>query len=100
MALRRAARAVQAGDADIVACIAGDTNHVDSFRLMLGSFSHFARDAIYPYGSGGPNAMLRASSPRTTCARYGATREDFGKHLRGAAQQRAAASRTRCSRSR
>ena len=59
VALRRAARAVQAGDADIVACIAGDTNHVDSFRQMLGSFSHFARDAIYPYGSGGPNAMLR-----------------------------------------
>ena len=31
VALRRAARAVQAGDAEIVACIAGDTNHVDSF---------------------------------------------------------------------
>ncbi len=43
VAVRRAARAVQAGDADIVACISGDTNHVDSFRLMLGSFSAFAR---------------------------------------------------------
>ena len=32
MALRRAARAVQAGDADVVACIGADTNHVDSFR--------------------------------------------------------------------
>ena len=30
VALRRAARAVQAGDADLVACVAGDTNHVDS----------------------------------------------------------------------
>ena len=29
VALRRAARAVQAGDADIVACVAGDTNQVD-----------------------------------------------------------------------
>src|SRR3954471_2818951 len=28
VSLRRAARAVQAGDADIVACIAGDANHV------------------------------------------------------------------------
>ena len=45
VAVRRAARAVQAGDADIVACISGDTNHVDSFRSMLGSFSAFARDA-------------------------------------------------------
>ena len=78
MAVRRAARAVQAGDADIVACIAGDTNHVDSFRLTLGSFSSFARDASYPYGSGGPNsifAMITASYMRT----YGATREDFGR---------------------
>ena len=31
IALRRAARAVQAGDAEIVACIAGDTNQRDSF---------------------------------------------------------------------
>ena len=58
MALRRAARAVQAGDADIVACLAADTNHVDSFRQMLGSFSNFARDGSYPYGSGGPNSIF------------------------------------------
>jgi acetyl-CoA acetyltransferase len=76
--LRRAARAVQAGDADIVACLAGDTNHVDSFRLTLANFSQFARDAVYPYGAGGPNAsfaFLTAYYMRT----YGATREDFGK---------------------
>src|SRR5437763_2275961 len=78
MALRRAARAVQAGDADIVACVAADTNHVDSFRLMLGGFSYFARDASYPYGAGGPNsifAFITANYMRT----YGATREDFGR---------------------
>src|SRR5687767_3833320 len=78
VALRRAARAVQCGDADIVACIAGDTNHVDSFRLTLANFSQFARDAVYPYGAGGPNAsfaFLTAYYMRT----HGATREDFGK---------------------
>jgi acetyl-CoA acetyltransferase len=78
VALRRAARAVQAGDADIVACLSGDTNHVDSFRLTLANFSQFARDAVYPYGAGGPNAsfaFLTAYYMRT----YGATREDFGK---------------------
>jgi len=48
VALRRAARAVQSGDADAVACIAGDTNHTDSFRLNLATFSQFARDAVYP----------------------------------------------------
>jgi len=76
--LRRAARAVQAGDADVVACIAGDTNHVDSFRLTLANFSQFARDAVYPYGAGGPNAsfaFLTSYYMRT----YGAKREDFGK---------------------
>src|SRR6267143_4797996 len=31
VALRRAARAVQCGDAGIVACIAADTNHPDTF---------------------------------------------------------------------
>src|SRR3546814_15787540 len=58
MALRRAARAVQAGDADMVACIAGDANYVDSFRHTLSQFSRFAQDAVYPYGAGGPNASF------------------------------------------
>ncbi len=78
MALRRAARAVQAGDANIVACVAADTNQVDSFRLMLGSFSGFARDATYPYGSGGPNAIF-AFITAHYMAKYGATRADFGR---------------------
>lgn len=78
VAVRRAARAVQAGDADIVACISGDTNHVDSFRSMLGSFSAFARDATWPYGSGGPNSMFAFITAHTMRTR-GARREDFGK---------------------
>ncbi|MGN6584879.1 MAG: thiolase family protein, partial [Rhizobiaceae bacterium] len=78
VALRRAARAVEAGDASIVACVGGDANHVDSFRKLLSSFSRFAQDASYPYGYGGPNgsfALLTDHYMRT----YGATREDFGK---------------------
>ncbi|NVN85503.1 MAG: thiolase family protein [Rhodopseudomonas sp.] len=78
VALRRAARAVQAGDADLVACVAADTNHVDSFRRTLSTFSRFAQDAVYPYGSGGPNASF-ALITRHYMKRYGATREDFGK---------------------
>src|SRR5579871_206284 len=78
VALRRAARAVQCGDAEVVACIAGDTNHVDTFRLTLANFSNFARDAVYPYGAGGPNASfaLLTAYYMKTC---GARREDFGK---------------------
>ena len=78
VSLRRAARAVQAGDAEIVACIAGDTNQIDSFRQSTASFSMFAQDAVYPYGAGGPNgsfAFLTSYYMRT----YGARREDFGK---------------------
>ncbi len=78
VSIRRAARAVQSGDAEIVACIAGDTNHTDSFRRNTATFSQFAQDAVYPYGSGGPNAsfaLLTAYYMRV----HGATREDFGK---------------------
>ncbi len=78
VALRRAARAVQAGDAEIVACIAGDTANETSFRDLLAGFSTFARDAVYPHGAGGPNAsfaLITDAYMRAT----GATREDFGK---------------------
>jgi acetyl-CoA acetyltransferase len=78
VALRRAARAVQAGDADIVAVVAGDTNHVDSFRKTLSTFSRFAQDAVYPYGSGGANASF-ALITKNYMNMYGAKREDFGK---------------------
>ena len=76
--LRRAARAVQCGDADIVACIAGDTNHVDSFRQGTANFSRFARDAVYPVGAGGPNASFAYLTDYYMRV-YGAEPADFGK---------------------
>ena len=88
VSIRRAARAVQSGDAEIVACIAGDTNHTDSFRRNTSAFSQFSQDAVYPYGSGGPNAsfaFLTAYYMRT----YGATARGFRQAVRRAAQQRA-----------
>src|ERR1700752_2808748 len=78
IALRRAARPVQAGDAEIVACIAGDPANETSFRDLVATFSSFSRDAVYPYGAGGPNAsfaLIADAYMRAT----GATREDFGK---------------------
>src|SRR3954447_1244344 len=78
VALRRAARAVQAGDAEIVACIAGDANHVDSFRQNLANFSRFARDAVYPYGAGGPNASF-ALLTSYYMRQYSIEAADFGK---------------------
>ena len=58
LAMRRAARAVQSGDADIVACIGGDTAVKDSFRDLVSDFSSFSNSASYPYGSAGPNAAF------------------------------------------
>ena len=78
VAVRRAARAVQAGDADVVAVVAGDGNAPDSFRQQLAGFSRFASDASYPYGGGGPNAMF-ALMTDAYMRRYGVTREDFGR---------------------
>ncbi|HEY0419089.1 MAG TPA: thiolase family protein [Acetobacteraceae bacterium] len=78
VALRRAARAVQAGDADIVACVAGDTASPDSFRQGLAHFSRFSADATWPYGGGGPNASF-ALLTDAYMRRHGATREDFGR---------------------
>ncbi|HNP37889.1 MAG TPA: thiolase family protein [Woeseiaceae bacterium] len=78
IAMRRAARAVQSGDASIVACLAGDTNHVDSFRAMLTSFSRFSQDASYPYGSGGPNGSF-ALMTEEYMRQYQVQREEFGK---------------------
>ncbi|UVI36430.1 thiolase family protein [Brevibacterium spongiae] len=76
--LRRAARAVQAGDANVVACVAADVNQPGSFRDLVTTFSRFAQDGAYPYGGAGPNAsfaLLTDYYMRT----YGATAEDFGK---------------------
>jgi acetyl-CoA acetyltransferase len=76
MALRRAARAVQAGDAEVVACIGADVPPKDA--SFMANFSAFSRDHVHPYGAGGANpifALITADYMR----RHGATREDFGR---------------------
>lgn len=78
MALRRAARAVQAGDAEVVACVAADTNQIDSFRQTLAGFSRFSQDASYPYGFGGPNATF-ALICDNFMREFGLSRGDFAK---------------------
>lgn len=78
MALRRAARSVQAGDADLVACIGADTNTPQSFRHSLENFSRFSQDAVYPYGAGGPNVSF-ALIAQAFMAATGITREDLGR---------------------
>lgn len=78
MAIRRAARAVQCGDAEIVACVGADTNHLDSFRQTLAGFSRFSQDAVYPYGFGGPNATFALITDHYMRT-FGIGREEFGR---------------------
>jgi acetyl-CoA acetyltransferase len=78
IAMKRAARAVQTGDADIVACIAGDAHNSGSFGDLASNFSSFTRDAVFPMGGSGPNGVF-AMNTRNYMSRFGAVREDFGR---------------------
>ena len=76
IALSRAARAVQAGDADVVACMSAD---VAPIGFGIGSnFSSFARDHIYPYGAGGMNSVFALITSHYM-REHDATAEDFGR---------------------
>lgn len=76
IALRRAACAVQAGDAEVVACLAGDVPPPDA--SFTANFSSFARDHVYPHGAGGPNAVFSLITARYM-HEHGAVPEDFGR---------------------
>ena len=78
IALRRAARAVQAGDAELVACIGGDGHRRGEFARLVSNFSDFSRRAAYPYGAAGPNGVFSLIT-RAYMDAHGATREDFGR---------------------
>ena len=78
MAARRAARAIQAGDASIVACIAGDAPDPSSFETLIRNFSSFSAQAVVPYGAAGPNGSF-ALITDNYMRRFGADRSDFGR---------------------
>lgn len=78
IALRRAARAVQCGDAEVVACIGGDSSQAGDFRDLVANFSRFSNTASYPYGAAGPNAAFALITQRYMDT-YGVSREDFGQ---------------------
>lgn len=78
IALRRAARAVQAGDAEVVACLAGDVLGGAAFSTLMDNYSSFSRDGMMPYGQAGPNLPF-ALITQHYMERTGATREDMGR---------------------
>lgn len=76
-AVRRAARMVMAGDVNHVAVIGADRNDATSFTDLVANFSRFSKDAVWPYGAGGPNAVFALVTDHYM-RHFGATREDFG----------------------
>ena len=86
VALRRATRADPGWRRRHYCCIGADTNHVDTFRQTVATFSQFANDAVYPYGSGGPNSSFAFLTDHYM-TEFGAEREDFGRALFGSASE-------------
>jgi len=78
LALRRAGRAVQNGDASIVACIGADSNPRGGFESLVSRFSMASEDAVFPYGAAGPS-MPFAHMTRQYMDATGTSREDFGR---------------------
>jgi acetyl-CoA acetyltransferase len=78
VALRRAARAVQCGDASIVACIGADSQRPGELASLVRHFSRAAIDGVYPYGGAGPNLVF-ALLTRAYMEQFQVTREDFGR---------------------
>lgn len=76
-AMQRGARAIQSGDAEIIACIGADTSIRGGFGELISNFSNFTKDASYPYGAAGPNTPFSLITQHYMDT-YGATREDFG----------------------
>jgi len=75
LAMSRAARAIQAGDTEVVACMAADI--APTGYGIYSNFSSATRDHVYPYGAGGANAtfaLITANYIRT----YDAPPEAFG----------------------
>ncbi len=85
VALNRASRAVENGDASIVACIAADTNPREGFKNLISDFSAASKRGVYPYRAGGPTSVF-ALLTQQYMQMSGASREDFATICSGQRQ--------------
>ncbi len=72
-----AVRAIQAGDAEVVACLAGDIFDTVAHNELIDRFNGSLRDYMAPYGFGAANGVF-ALHTRLYMEKYGTTRKDFG----------------------
>ena len=79
IALKRAARAIQVGDAEIIACIgADDMGNRANLKSLIRDYTTFARDYTYQYGAAGPSSLF-AMKTSHYMDMFGAKMEDFGR---------------------
>jgi acetyl-CoA acetyltransferase len=76
-AVLAAARAVEAGDAEVVVCAAADVLPTRRLRDMVALFNTEARDWLAPIGFGGANGVFALLQARHM-HQYGTTREQLG----------------------
>jgi acetyl-CoA acetyltransferase len=76
--LQHARRAVEAGDAEVVLLLAGDSFGPGAFRRLVDGFNSAARDHLAPLPLGGPNALF-ALLTRRHMAAHGLSRETYGR---------------------
>lgn len=77
-ALLAAARAVEAGDADVVVCAAADVLTTRGLQEMVSEFNADTRDWLAPIGFAGPNGIFALLQARHM-HEYGTTRAQLGR---------------------
>lgn len=75
--LQHAIRAIQCGDANVIALVSGDRFTPDDFRRLVDHYNLTTQTWLRPLESGGPNAMFAMLTTRHA-QRYDLTRRDYG----------------------
>lgn len=76
--MAQAARAIQAGDAEVVVVVAADANDVSVHNATISQFSRPIRDYVASYGFAGANGIFALIQQRHM-HEFGTTREQLGK---------------------
>ncbi len=75
--VQHAARAVQAGDAQVIVLLAADHFEPGDFKHLVDTYNRTTRDHLAPLGFGGPNALFAMLTQRHAAA-HGLARTDYG----------------------
>lgn len=75
--LQHAVRAIQHGDASVIALLSGDRFTPADFRRLVENYNVTTRTYLRPLENGGPNSVFAMLTQRHA-RRYGLTRDDYG----------------------